>query len=324
MRNHPERALAACAPPHTRGPDTSRVAPLSLAWVRHFARGSDGMRVGSMVCAWATPTRISRGWRACHGVNAHCQRFASGTPGQAPLRPQRRPPCPRHPIVGVCYRGGLRLGRHTAPRRDLTDSKRGNCTIRGTTRRRHAEGRLLMLQNPPSSPGCGGVAEVNCVPESPASQNIWAITPMPAIVRRGGLHCGRHIPANRDLTTPNRGLTTTKRGELRYTGTPCVTCLPMTSPSNGGNCTIRGATRRRHAEGRLLMLQNPHHYPWRHAPARVERTRSGGILPMGRIPSEALRREHASTMTDDASARHRQPPSAARSRQRHRYLPRRC
>ena len=140
---------------------------------------------------------------------------ASDTPGQAPLCPQRRPPRPRHPIVGVCYRGGLRLGRHAAPRRDLTDSKRGNCTIRGTTRRRHAE-------------------------------------------------------------------------------------------------------------GRLLMLQNPHHYPWRHAPARVERTRSGGILPMGRIPSEALRREHASTMTDDASARHRQPPSAARSRQRHRYLPRRC
>ena len=67
---------------------------------------------------------------------------------------------------------------------------------------------------------------MNCVPESPASQNIWAITPMPAIVRRGGLHCGRHIPANSDLTTPNRGLTTpnrgltaTKRWELPYTGT---------------------------------------------------------------------------------------------------------
>ena len=41
---------------------------------------------------------------------------------------------------------------------------------------------------------------------------------------------------------------------------PCVTCLPVASPSNGGNCTIRSATRRRHAEGRLLMLQNPHHY----------------------------------------------------------------
>ena len=29
------------------------------------------------------------------------------------------------------------------------------------------------------------------------------------------------------------------------------------SPPNGGNCTIRGATRRRHAVARLLMLQNP-------------------------------------------------------------------
>ena len=51
---------------------------------------------------------------------------------------------------------------------------------------------------------------------------------------------------------------------------PCVTCLPVASPSNGGNCTIRGATRRRHAEGRLLMLQNPHHYPWCHAPSLVQ------------------------------------------------------
>ena len=51
---------------------------------------------------------------------------------------------------------------------------------------------------------------------------------------------------------------------------PCVTCLPMTAPPNGGNCTIRGATRRRHAEGRFLMLQNPHHYPWCHAPSPVQ------------------------------------------------------
>ena len=54
-----------------------------------------------------------------------------------------------------------------------------------------------MLQNPPSSSGCGGVAGVNCVPESPASQNIWAIMPMLAIVRRGGLHCGRRRPEAR-------------------------------------------------------------------------------------------------------------------------------
>ena len=170
MRNHPERALAACAPPHTRGPDTSRVAPLSLAWVRHFARGSDGMRVGSMVCAWATPTRISRGWRACHGVNAHCQRFASGTPGQAPLRPQRRPPCPRHPIVGVCYRGGLRLGRHAAPRRDLTDSKRGNCTIRGTTRRRETPNAAKPPPLPPASCSLTGAGLPAGAPHRPEAR----------------------------------------------------------------------------------------------------------------------------------------------------------
>ena len=28
-------------------------------------------------------------------------------------------------------------------------------------------------------------------------------------------------------------------------------------PQNGGNCIIRGATRRRHADNQLLMLQNP-------------------------------------------------------------------
>ena len=139
----------------------------------------------------------------------------------------------------------------------------GNCTIRGATRRRHADRTLLMLQNPPSSPGCGGVAEVNCVPESPASQNIWAITPMPAIVRRGGLHCGRHIPANRDLTT--RGATSPPRTATsppRTATSPprTATSPPRTAtspPPNGGNCTIRGATRQRHADRTLLMLQNP-------------------------------------------------------------------
>ena len=68
-------------------------------------------------------------------------------------------------------------------------------------------------------------------------------------------------------------------------------------PPNGGNCTIRAATRRRHADRMLLMVQNPHHYPWRHAPARVERPRSGGIFPMGRILSEERRREQASLTT---------------------------
>ncbi|ERH22004.1 hypothetical protein HMPREF1980_02269 [Actinomyces sp. oral taxon 172 str. F0311] len=41
-------------------------------------------------------------------------------------------------------------------------------------------------------------------------------------------------------------------------------------PPNGGNCSIRGATRRRHAEARLLMVQNPHHYPWCPAPQLLQ------------------------------------------------------
>ena len=167
-------ARAACAPPRALRSDGMRVGPLIRTWVRHLARGPSNPRVGPMVRAWAAPWRISRGWRACRGANAHVQRFASDTPGQAPLRPQRRPPRPRHPVVGVCYRGGLRRGR------------------------RRPETRPHRLQ-------------------------AWGIA---------------------------------------LYGDPCVTCLPMTAPPNGGNCTIRGATRRRHAEGRLLMLQNPHHYPW--------------------------------------------------------------
>ena len=104
-------ARAACAPPRALRSDGMRVGPLIRTWVRHLARGPSNPRVGPMVRAWAAPWRISRGWRACRGANAHVQRFASDTPGQAPLRPQRRPPRPRHPVVGVCYRGGLRRGR---------------------------------------------------------------------------------------------------------------------------------------------------------------------------------------------------------------------
>ena len=42
------------------------------------------------------------------------------------------------------------------------------------------------------------------------------------------------------------------------------------------------------------MMQNPHHYPWCHAPSRVECSQSGEIFTMGHILSEELRREHAS------------------------------
>ena len=43
---------------------------------------------------------------------------------------------------------GLHFGNYTTSGRGLTTTKRGNCTIRGATRRRQADSQLLMLQNP--------------------------------------------------------------------------------------------------------------------------------------------------------------------------------
>ena len=49
---------------------------------------------------------------------------ANNTPCPRQFCPQRRPPRPRHPIVGVCRWGGLHFGRHTTPNRDLTTPNR--------------------------------------------------------------------------------------------------------------------------------------------------------------------------------------------------------
>ena len=103
-----------------------RGCALARTWARWRARGTNTSRVGPLICAWAAPRRISRGWRACYGLTRMFSGSrASGTPGQAPLGPQRRAPCPRHAIVSVCYRSGLYCGRHTTPRRDLTALNRG-------------------------------------------------------------------------------------------------------------------------------------------------------------------------------------------------------
>ena len=81
-------------------------------WVRWYARGR---RPGAYLGVGARVTGLTR---IVSGSRA------SDTPSQAPLRPSRRLPCPQQPIVGVCYRGGLRLGRCTVPRRDLTTPNR--------------------------------------------------------------------------------------------------------------------------------------------------------------------------------------------------------
>ena len=82
----------------------------------------------------------------------------------------------------------------------------GNCTNRGATRRRHAEARLLMVQNP-------------------HRQRCDAL----------------------------------RKGQRARAG-PGAACFPMTPLANGGNCTNRATTRRRHAVVRLLVVQTPHHY----------------------------------------------------------------
>ena len=88
---------------------------------------------------------------------------ASDTRSQAPLRPQHRPPQPQYPgqltplssffAEVICDAGASPPRTAALPPRTATSPppNGGNCTNRGATRRRHAEGRLLMLQNPPSS-----------------------------------------------------------------------------------------------------------------------------------------------------------------------------
>ena len=124
VENSPNRIACETAP---RMCACTHVGPMARAWDQHLARGPDTWRVDPVVCAWAAPPRrISRGWRACYGLTRMFSGSrASGTPGQVSLGPSRRPPCPRHPIVSVCYRSGLHCGRHTTPRRDLTAPRRG-------------------------------------------------------------------------------------------------------------------------------------------------------------------------------------------------------
>ena len=79
---------------------------------------------------------------------------ATNTPGPAPLCPKRRPPQPQPPFSMLFTEVVCDLG--TLPSRTVTSPppNGGICTIRGATRRRHAEGRLLMVQNPHRCGGC--------------------------------------------------------------------------------------------------------------------------------------------------------------------------
>ena len=52
---------------------------------------------------------------------------------------------------------------------------------------------------------------------------------------------------------------------------------PFMPGHDGGNCTNRGATRRRHADRILLMLQNPHRYPGVMLPHWYRTARLGSV-----------------------------------------------
>ena len=84
------------------------------------------------------------------------RRFALGiagsrtnnAPHQLPICLKRRPPHLQEPIFNVFHRGGLCFGHQPLRVMACAPLIGGNCIIRDPTRRRHADSRLLMLQNP--------------------------------------------------------------------------------------------------------------------------------------------------------------------------------
>ena len=104
-----------------------------------------------MRCAWAAPPRCRlRGPRAHHGVNAHvqgfaCEQHATTEPVGAHNVDHLAHNSPLSPVFAevVCTVGTTppHVGSSPPP-------VGGNCTIRRTTRRRHADSQRLMLQNP--------------------------------------------------------------------------------------------------------------------------------------------------------------------------------
>ena len=152
----------------------------------------------------------------------------------------------------ICGLGASPPRTATSPPRTTTSPPRtatsppangGNCTTRGATRRRHAVARLLMLQNPHPAMGAEGsqgrTASRSCPHHRPSGPSSPC---QPFFIE---VVCTLGASPPRTATSPPRTATSPPR-------------TATSPPANGGNCTTRGATRRRHAVARLLMLQNPH------------------------------------------------------------------
>ena len=143
----------------------------------------------------------------------------------------------------------------------------GNCTNRAATRRRHAEGRLLMLQNPHRQP------DIHPGAEGGGSESTGALrdTGLATTPAGGDPTTSRHIS---HVISPRSLFETARKrcnsNDVDSTFELIAGELRATLMGRGRAWPSFETTRRRHAEGRLLMLQNPHHYPWRHAPSPVQ------------------------------------------------------
>ena len=155
---------------------------------------------------------------------------------------------------------------------------RGNCSIRGATRRRHAVTGLLVLPNPhlrglvgrwvrlgearAVSGGCGGFGRFSRFYLGSSGGCNGGNCSIRGATRRRHAVTGLLVLPNPHL----RGLVGrwVRLGEARAVSGGCGGFgrfsrfyLGSSGGCNGGNCSIRGATRRRHAVTGLLVLPNP-------------------------------------------------------------------
>ena len=143
------------------------------------------------------------------------------------------------PIVGVCCRGGRLCGRHTTANCDLTAPNR-------------------------DQKGGGNCTNRGATRRRHADRRLLVVQKPPLCLGGGGLGVDRGARW--------RGLSDWGRR-----GACGLGVTPFMPGHDGGNCTNRGATRRRHADRMLLMLQNPHRYPGVMLPHWYRTARLGSV-----------------------------------------------
>ena len=120
---------------------------------------------------------------------------------------------------------GLHFGNYTASGRGLTTTKRGNCTIRGATRRRHAARVLHVVQNPHHFLHVG--------------PHLTCDTRLPCRYTRKNSPSTPSPPLTREKTRPAQGILGPTRYKTRPARTPHRLNRYKTRPARG----ILGPTR---------------------------------------------------------------------------------